>query len=55
MGQTRAQKTRGRPRSSRVSGALVYTLKPTRRGRFLQKGHISPATTLPPNIRNTLS
>jgi hypothetical protein len=29
-------------------GELVYPLKPTRRGRFLQKGGFSPATTLPP-------
>ena len=28
--------------------------KPTKRGRILHKGHVSPTTTLPPNIRYTL-
>jgi hypothetical protein len=39
----------------RGGGLRVCTLKPTRRGHFLQKGHFNPATTLPPYIRNTLS
>jgi hypothetical protein len=47
------------PRAQRcTSGNLlirVWFLKPTRRGRFLQKGGFSPATALPPYLRCTLS
>jgi hypothetical protein len=44
-----------RRRCCHVCWALVCRAKPTRRGRFLQKGGFSHATTLHPNIRNTLS